>query len=642
MIALDFLVAARSVAPWPFPYALPFSGYRRHDSFLSSIAFFVYCLDQSDNDMRQVGPTATRQVQEETPKPRTGQRHTMDSTDTGARAHKRRRTDDSTDKTPPHAVAVWDLLADEDALAVLSHCAPADLGRVSAVNWRLRCLALDERLWKALYDAAFPVCGTFCIAHVGRSVAGLDLAALVERGLDLMLDPTNATAGCALPLPEEAAALGDDDYAVGRKCQRHWPDVVAARGYRWAYAVAAVGRPRFFGPHLDGSPPSLVGRSCSRGSAYRGDLVDIRDDDERLAYVAHGYATADAVCFVPRGSSTGDAIVARGASGQWVRGVLEGHAVAWCRPAQRSLRPQTDYRDQCVGFYQGLWVDGCPHGNGVLIGPDYLYPQVACHAPSVVRSGAWYGGLPGHATRAWSVVSAEGSACAGVGTLATSTDAPKTGIVRTAKGDVAFVGEVDEWRPAMGRLTSRDGDPTYDGDVCAEHGGHKGRLTLADGRTIDLDGRGDDPNMDVSPEPESDHHSVPAVVVAYPNGDRVRWRAGAASPVAFIYADGRTCEPALGWHTAACSLAPRVDPAVRLLLDGTPFAAAQRHALFLAHDSIEDLVFWPRTARPSDALVHALFLDHMAAHHGPRWVQCRAAVRLLWGLDGITATPPNP
>lgn len=593
--------------------------------------------------MRQAGPTATRHAQKETPKPRTGQRRTMDLTDTDTRANKRQRTDDPTDETPAHGVTVWDLLADEDVLAVLTHCAPADLGRVSTVNWRLRCLALDERLWKALYDATFPVCGKFCIAHVGQSVAGLDLAALVERGLDIMLDPTETTTGCALPLPEEVAALGDNNYAVVRKCHRHWPNVVAARGYRWAYAVAAVGRPRFFGPHLDGSPPSLIGRSYSLGTIYRGDLVDIFGDDERATYAAHGYATADATCFVPRGSSIDHAIVAHGASGQWARGVLEGRAVAWCRPAQRSLSPQTDYRDQCVGFYQGLWVNGCPHGSGILIGPDYLYPQVACHAPSVVRSGAWYGGLPGHATRAWSIVSAEGSACAGVGALATAEDAPKTGIVRTAEGVVAFVGEVGEWRPAMGRLMARDGDLTYDGDVCAEHGGHKGRLILVDGRTIDLDEQKNDPNMDVSPEPESDHHSVPAaVVVTYPNGDRVRWRANAASPITFIYADGRTCEPALGWDTAACSLAPCVDPAVRLLLDGTPFAAAQRHALFLVHDSIKDLVFWPRTARPSDALVHALFLDHMAAHHGPRWVQCRAAVRLLWGLDDTPATPPNP
>lgn len=594
--------------------------------------------------MQPVSPTAIRRTHEDIQPAHAGQRHTMDSADADTHANKRRRIDDPTDGAPAHGVAVWDLLADEDALAVLSHCAPADIGRVSAVNWRLRCLALDERLWKTLYDAIFPVCGKFCIAHVGRSVAGLDLEALVDRGLDLMLDPTKTTEGCALPLPEEVAALGDDDYVVGRGCRRHWPDVVAARGYRWAYAVAAVGRPRFFGPHLDGSPPSLIGRSCSLGATYRGDLVDIRGDDECVTYVAHGYATADAVCFVPWGSSTDHAIVARGASGQWAHGILEGRAVAWCRPAQRSLRPQTDYRDQCVGFYRGPWVNGCPHGDGILIGPDYLYPQVACHAPSVVRSGTWRGGLPGHATRAWSVVSAKDSACAGVGTLATSRDAPKTGIVRTAKGDVAFVGEVGEWRPAVGRLMARDGGPTYDGDVCIEHGGHKGRLTLADGRTIDLDEQRDDPDKAVSPEPESDHHGMPAVVVTYPNGDRVRWRANAASPVAFIYADGRTCEPALGWDTAVCSPSPTVcvDTAARLLLDDTPFAAAQHHALFLAHDPIEGLVFWPRTAQKSDAPVHAPFLDHMAAHHGPRWVQCRAAVRLLWGLDDIPATPPKP
>ncbi|AVK75025.1 F-box domain containing protein [Pandoravirus quercus] len=558
----------------------------------------------------------------------------MDLNNANVHANKRRRTNDLVDLVAVD-INVWGLLADEHAMAILSWCTPADLATLSAVDWRLRRLALDERLWKDIYDTAFPSCGRGCIATLGKSVAGLDIAALVDRGLDLMLDPTKTTTGCVLPLPESVSGLGQIHNPALLSCHHHWPDVITARGYRWAYAVATVSRPRLFGPHLDGTPPRLVGRSCSLNTIYRGDLADGRRD----THVAHGYATADAIQFLPPGSTTDRTIVAHSPSGQWAHGRLAGRAVAWCSPRDCDPRPPTDYRNQWVGFYQGPWAGGCPHGIGILIGPDYKYPQPSCHAPSVVGCG----------NREWSVVAHKDHPNAGVGTGGGMGDRGATmGVVRTVDGTVAFAGEVSRFQPVAGRLMAQDGMAVYDGDVCAtDRKKRKGRLFFVDGRTIDLAGWGGELNRGTPPEFKYGRGAA-TILVTYVNGDMVRWYGNPASLIEFVCADGRVYQPPLGWDTAACRSSSSHadssarDQSARLLIQNTPFALPKGRDILLAHDHIRDLVFWPRLASSDDSLAYAAFLDHMAVHHGPLWVRCRAAVRLLWGLDSVPSDVTNP
>lgn len=559
-----------------------------------------------------------------------------------ARADGPRRMDESAKQTPSaDAVAVWDLLSDEHAMAVLSWCAPADLGRLSAVNQRLRGLALDERLWKAVYEATFPPCGPCCIATLGASVASLDIDALVDRALGLMFDPAEIIADCVLPLPESVSALGQVQRPQADGCSHHWIEVIDVRGYRWAHAVATVDRPRLFGPHLDGSSPCLVGRSVSPGgTVYRGDLVASR----RGTYVAHGYATADAVQVVPRDSAQEHALVARGPSGRWAHGKLSGRAVAWCgspRPDSRLM--SNEPRNWCVGFYLGLWVDGRQHGAGILMAPDYPYPRTRCGAPSMVRHGSWDSGRFGYPARAWSVVAHENHPNAGIGILETSGETQKTGIVRAADGRVAFVGSVRPWYPVVGRLMAHDGSVIYDGDVCVSHEKRRGRLFLSESRcAVTLAGWTG--RLDRRPPPHELRHDrgTPTITIAYANGDQMRWHDNPASPAVFVYADGRMCRPPLGWEMAPC-YPPRGNLAdgsvTRPLIQDTPFALCETEGIIAARDSIRDLAFWPRLGDPDSIPTYTEFLDHMAIHHGPLWVRCRAAVRLLWGLDGIPAAP---
>ncbi|QBZ81212.1 hypothetical protein pclt_cds_619 [Pandoravirus celtis] len=558
-------------------------------------------------------------------------------------ANKRRHADRPVEQAPTDAVAVWDLLADEHAMAILSHCAPADLGRLIGVDQRLRRLALDERLWEGIYWAAFPPCEPHCIATLGASVASLDMEGLVNQALDLMFDPAETTTGCALPLPEPVSALGQFQDPAVPTCHHHWPEVIAVRGYRWAYAVATVDRPRRFGPHLDGSPPCLVGRSLSLGTLYRGDLVA----KGRNAHVAHGYATADIVQVVPRDSIRDDELVAYSPSGQWAQGKLAGRAIAWrAVPHAGSRFMPHDPRSWCIGFYQGLWMDGRPHGAGILIAPDYAGPGPwsRCGAPSVVRCGLWDGGRFSPPARAWSVVARESHPNAGVGIVETSDGTQKSGIVRTADGKVAFVGSMRPWYPATGRLMARDGSVGYEGDVGTSHEGRRGRLFLSDGRTVILAGWTDKWSRGLPPEPKY-NRGTPTVVVAYANGDQMRWYGNPASAVEFVYADGRVCQPPLGWDAIGC-YSPRADaaggPAMGLLIQDTPFAWPRGQGIAAACDLVHDLVFWPRLADPDDASLYAEFLDHMATRHGPAWVRCRAAVRLLWGLADTPAAAASP
>ncbi|AGO82001.2 F-box domain containing protein [Pandoravirus dulcis] len=548
-------------------------------------------------------------------------------------ASKRRRTN-----APIGASAsTWALLPEEAMTAILSHCGPADLGQLSAVDWRLRRLALDERLWKAIYETAFPPCGPKCIAALGASVAGMDIAALVDRGLDLMLDPAATAGGCALPLPDTVARLGDFDNLALRGCRHHWPDVVAARGYRWAYATAVTVRPRFFGPRLDGSPPCLVGRTPRSNTTYRGDVVDTCDG----AHIPHGYGTSNfGVYYHPYDSDMiPRRIHTRGASGQWEDGKPHGRAVAWCDPCDDGMKPHAARLiDRCVGFYQGHWAMGHPHGAGVLIGHGHGPPSSRRVIPSLVRSGPWFYGKPARGTRAWGVVAtAKDRPTAGIGAsdpLDRSVVAP--GIVRAADGRVAFVGRLgDDGKPSVGRLLDQHGALAYGGDVRAHRTGSPGRLFLPDGCRVDLCGwRGQFGTIpmgtDAAEMPRHDRHEI-MVVVTYPGGDVMRWRGNPARPAEFVYADGRACRPPLGWVVGDwCQAA---TPPARLLLQDTPFARDLRDDILTASSYIQRCVFWPRIAEPDDALAYAGFLDHMARCHGPQWVRCRAAVRLLWSLD---------
>ncbi|AJF97677.1 F-box domain protein [Pandoravirus inopinatum] len=556
----------------------------------------------------------------------------MDSIDTNARANKRRRTDDIACPTVAD-ISVWNLLADEHVMAIFSWCAPADLGRLSVVDWRLRRLAFDERLWKRIYEMTFPPCGARCIATLCKSVAGLDIAALVDRGLDRLLHPTNTTEGCVLPLSDSVRKLGAIARPTLSGCHHHWPDVISVRGYRWAYAVATVHRPRFFGPHLDGSPACLVGRTLNND--HRGDLIV---GERRDVYVAHGYATVDATTFLPSGTIY-NTIRAQGVSGQWTRGYPDGHAVAWCGLAYDSDDDDMCLRDRCVGFYQGHWAQGRPHRVGTLIGPDYNGGRPKCGGPLVVRHGPWHHGVPGRGTRAWSVVTQKNRPSAGMGIADTSVAPSAVGIVRAIDGRVAFIGNFSHGKPAVGLLMDRDGKVVYRGDVHTIHATRKGRLFLLDGRTVDFGEWKSEPTKN---PPSRDDRDGPRLTVTYSNGDRLHCRGVAAQLIGFVCADGRTYRPPLGWDAAPCCLVyteSTQDLAARLLLQNTPFALAPEHPILSAHKHIPDGVFWPRIASPDEAIAYSGFLDHMALRHGSLWLRCRTAVRLLWGLDDIPATP---
>ncbi|AGO81999.1 F-box domain containing protein [Pandoravirus dulcis] len=584
----------------------------------------------------------------------------MEPTETRPHASKRRRTGDPEPQTDGN---VWALLPEEAAMAVLSYCEPADLGRLSAVDWRLRRLAIDERLWKGIYETAFPPCGSRCIAALGASVAGLDIAALVNRGMDIMFDASKTTAGCALPLPEPVVRLGCPwgFRSPSEQCQHHWPDVIAARGYRWAYAVAIVSRPRFFGPHLDGSAPCLVGRSVWCGATHRGDLADTRFN----ALGAHGYGTANHGQFLPSSHTTDYTIKARAISGHWSHGVADGRAVAWCAlMGGVHDTSRIEPRDQCVGFYQGDWCQGMPHGSGVLIAPDHDYPIRKCGGPSVVRCGPWRLGSAHVGNRAWGVVASEDRPNAGVGI--TGTDPSRLDIVRTADGRVAFLGDVRMWMPHSGQLMGRDGSVLYDGIVCTDKydSESKGQAIFPDGRAahLDMESYKLDGGVPIqrkthgrAPITYKFYNGVmtavksdlgdPVISIAYPNGDRMNWYGGRrerATPVKFIYADGRALMPPLGWNMVSWCHPPRSSCSdavgAEALLCDTPFASNDNYRNVLQIRAyLDHLVFWPRLAGPDDAAGCAAFLDHMAAHHGPSWVRCRAAVRLMLDLDGPTA-----
>nr|UMO79136.1 F-box domain containing protein [Pandoravirus belohorizontensis] len=574
----------------------------------------------------------------------------MEPTDTGPHASKRRRMGDPEPQTDGN---VWALLPEEAAMGILSHCGPADLCRLSAVDWRLRRLAIDERLWRTIYETAFPPCDGGCIATLGASVASLDIAALVDRSLDLMFDAGEATAGCALPLPEPVIRLGDPRGArlSNEQCQHHWPDVVTARGYRWAYAVAIVSRPRLFGPHLDGSAPCLVGRSVWCGATHRGDLADTRFG----ALGAHGYATASGSQFVPSGHTIDHTIKARGISGHWSHGLADGRAVAWCAlmGGVHDIS-RVEPRDQCVGFYQGDWCQGAPHGSGVLIAPDHKYPIRECGGPSVVRCGPWRLGSTHVGNRAWGVVASENRPGAGLGI--TVANPSRLDIVRTVDGRVAFLGQVRMWMPHSGQLMGGDGSVLYDSSASIGKYDNEstGRVLFPDGRVVHLViasrksyGGASTTLKLYGGVPTAFEFGLgdPVISIVYPNGDRMNWYGGRIEPVTpikFIYADGRALMPPLGWNMVSWCQPPRTSfsntaDAEALLCD-TPFASTtEHHHILQMRAYLDDLVFWPRLAGPDDAAGCAAFLDHMAAHHGPTWIRCRAAVRLMLGLDGPTA-----
>lgn len=535
------------------------------------------------------------------------------------------------------ANAVWDLLADEHVFYVLRHLRADDLMRVSAVNWRLRHIAFDERLWKALYTVAFPPCPTRCLATVGESVAGVCMFDAVDKGIEHMLDPAWAATGCAVELPQSVCALGDTD-VPSSTCPHHWPDVISARGYRWAYAVAAVDRPRLFGPHLDGSPACLVGRS----QAYRGDLKPWMWDP-----IGDGYATCDGMNLSPW-ERQWESIHARCISGRFSHGAPAGRVVAWCNRADRSVKEDT--RNSCVGFYQGDMTGGGPDGLGVLVGPTNG------GAPSVIRCGPWRDGSPDTGNHAWSVVGrGQEPKVAGIGYCIR--DIGTSGVARTAKGKVAFVGTVESWRPVAGRFLSNNGTVTYEGcahtaraavdnNSSTNGGGQRIRrstLFMGDGRVVGLVGwRG---AWDGGPTPKSRQISgLPTITVTYPNGDRMHWHGNPALPTEFVFADGRVCKPALGWNQAAyCAGTGRAEnakprPRTQLLIQDTPFALPSEHPA-LSHEYIDSVVFWPRLSAATDARPYACFMDHMAACHGPLWARCRAAACLLWGLDSAIDFP---
>jgi len=490
-------------------------------------------------------------------------------------------------------------------MCMLQWCTAKDLGQLSAVDHRFRRLSLDERLWEPLYNRAVPPCieseTRACLFVSGSRVADLDITSAVERALDRLLDPAVATLGTEPVLSRALCALANIHKRL-ESCPHHWHTVIAARGYRWALAVAASQVPRRFGPHLDGSPATFVGNAVCCGRQCRGDMGSAHDPNDHLC--GYGTMREEHSCV----------------SGRWNRESSAESIVAFSSGA----------------IYYGGYHNWRRHGYGVIVG---LY-RTGSDTPTV-HAGQWSSGRIVD-SRAWHVECGEHEkSVTGFGYTSSGVrDAVPQGIVRAGRdGRIAFCGELGySWTterfgkltPFRGRLFCSDGSTLYDGDV-EGNDGRSGRIHMRNGRILEMTRwRNTRWNPQSGGPPSSATTRFMALI--YPNGDRMSWGGSMLEPDALVCANGRIYRPSLGWNiiTRPTESARTSFEARGVLLQDTVVRLPSDDVIITYHNGVDGILFWPRASSPADVADALDFADHMAQHHGPLWVKCRTIVRLLY------------
>lgn len=142
-------------------------------------------------------------------------------------------------------------LADETVLHILRYLPAQSVGSMACVSSRLHRLAMDESIWRSLYDALCPPCldSSVCMAHKGQ---GLDSAPWSSGSGAHAADPRWAQL-VAHPYPSHPlypilrhgsrnreAHLQRFVNTPAFACPHHCPSITGARGFRWAYASQCV------------------------------------------------------------------------------------------------------------------------------------------------------------------------------------------------------------------------------------------------------------------------------------------------------------------------------------------------------------------------------------------------------------------
>lgn len=519
-------------------------------------------------------------------------------------------------------------LPDEILVVILGMCAPCDLCHLSAVSSALRRLALDERLWKSHYKSVVERCYGMpqdCLARGGNQLGNVDPFACVIDAADRLLDIGLPLVDTDNLVPRAMSRMCRD---VPKRCCHHWPLVIRARGYRWAYAVAKVKQPRWFGPHLDGSPTGLVGRVVRDGFQCRGDFVRIRGK-----YKPHGYATCDGMRHKCSCGST--RCIVRKVSGKWTHGTPTGPVVGWMPLQKGNTYTRTGSSCLCRGwaesyitslgdralFLQGGYGRHGLEGPGVVIGAETMRAcqwvrgqhtdVVTIHKSSVQQACA--DGRPDRRVRGTLRVRGLLGFC---GTLK-SQDTPREGDFFDANGNVLFRGDLDA---GQGRIYA-DGGLVL---KCDEWNREWRR---------DRQDRGDPGKAPIT--------------VYYANGDKAVWAStGRQHVLTRFVAGGTSYEPALGWHVVTLPGTSALKTADdsrdqsqgrRLVIDKDwVWSSSACRDQIRWPDKVVDLnlVFWPRinSTRFVDDVLQ--FIDHMVANHDARlWTRCLKAVHAFYGLD---------
>jgi hypothetical protein len=364
-------------------------------------------------------------------------------------------------------------------------------------------------------------------------------------------------------------------------------------------------------------------------------------DTDPATGAPHGYGVAFAFS-----SLSGRAMCKT--AGEWIQGRPNGSLCVWAKYKRGYM------------YYEGGYVDGRPHGDGLLVTPRGVYDS---HWSKGERYGAGVARTP-YARITYAATSPRGKR--------------QAAIVYRDDGSIEFKGICDlNGDPVNGILFDRAGVALYRGNIsCNGYADGDGTVYLCDGTTI---------TGCINAQFWSK-----LITVTYPNGDRVECVAPGkptgcpwvpASIVRFVFSAtgpdpllaGRTVEGP--WHILqvgprsplpplGCALAggpdgdPSNEPPAMIVHPVSSYVSVPS-ALDAALDDVcadgddidsgaendddsyeiepmralDDFVFWPRAVDPDDVrrIDRGQFLDHMATHHSQHWSTCRAfAAALSW------------
>ncbi|AVK75313.1 F-box domain containing protein [Pandoravirus quercus] len=573
--------------------------------------------------------------------------------------------------------AAWDVLSDEAVWCILVMCAQRDICALAATCRRMHRLCMDDALWRHIYRRDFPPCHNACLLPLGDEVSRSALSPLdyARRRLDRLLDP-----GDDLSVPDLApsqTALWTVERLTSAaihgvsECVHHWPDVIAARGYRWACAsmipLESYRMPQrlFYPVNEPGAHGVLVGHCLVRSiqncklhdngdieepnawpylASYRGDV----EPGTRGFFVAHGFGTIS--------DPTASNLLWACRSGAWSHG--QGHISGPCALWQRAMeRPDTVVFMHCSGreLVHHAEMPGQPDcGIGVLLSSDGDV-AVGClsHPKGDPREGTTRLALIAHAGQTDRCVGSitAMATCASLRRVTAHLcgvlpgDIDGQGLLRTPSQRVAFVGSLIKGEPLTGKTWDAGGRLLYAGSFKHNVLDH-GTLYTADGTT--LQGSWVRGWRDI----DSPAYSIPAIhlTASHPDGATVLWkdwmrvdrrmRPRVADFWWTLTANGTvTTErpwPSADWDV----LVLPHDPAqptrapVRPLLADVGLAVARSTHLLHADEIVDDLAFWPRPNPDDGPRPHLddtlAFLSRMVATR-PRWARCLCVVSAMYG-----------